>query len=108
MSDDITKGWSGLPDDGRVAVSDDGMQSHVYEPSEDRIRGCRLCRMTVGAEIHRTQDTSSTVELAQLRAMRAGLARLHEDAKRWLTESDDRPNLRAAERRIAKLLGVSE
>lgn len=38
-----------------------------------------------------------------LRAIRDGLSRLHEDAKRWLTESDDRPNLRAAERRIDPL-----
>lgn len=40
---------------------------------------------------------------AELLAVRAGLARLHQDCKRWLTESDDRPNLRAAEKRVRLL-----
>lgn len=44
----------------------------------------------------------------RLAALRDGLQRLHDDAKRWLAESLDRPNLRAAELRIAKLLAFAE
>jgi hypothetical protein len=36
--------------------------------------------------------------------LRDALVRLDADAQRWLTESDDRPNLRAAAARIRELL----
>ena len=41
-----------------------------------------------------------------LDVLRDGLKRLDADAQRWLTESDDRPNLRAAAARIRKLLAL--
>lgn len=53
----------------------------------------------------RPDEADLLCELASLRLMRAGLEALHQDAKRWLTESEDRPNLRAAECRIGKAIG---
>lgn len=44
----------------------------------------------------------------ELTVLREGLAKLHRDAERWLTESDDRPNLRAAASRIGKLLALKD
>lgn len=44
-------------------------------------------------------------ELAELRRLRDGVRALHVDAERWLTEPDDRANLRAAEHRLYDLCG---
>lgn len=49
-----------------------------------------------------------TAELAELRTMRDGLEELHVDARRWLTESDPMPNLRAAAAELSKHLDGGE
>ncbi len=50
--------------------------------------------------------TSNELEAAldEVDRLRGAISELHVDAQRWLTESDDRPNLRAAENRLRLIL----
>lgn len=57
----------------------------------------------IGEPCERCAGAPSPLPGVGLRAIRAAALLLHEDAKRWLTETDDRANLRAAECRVGKL-----